>query len=408
MRIRPKTSIAVVVTLILLIVGLYVAMATTLNSEFQRAQAQNSRANIERVVTAYRSQVNSLQSLVTNWAYWDATYDFIRNRNAAYLQSNLNSASIVSLGLNVMIYLSPSHAVVYRTGFNTTTDRKVVLPATLLHQINGKNPLLHFRHLTSNNSGLVRIGHRLLLLDAAKILTSNATGPSRGELIFGRYVNSRMVSSFRQLSGLPVALVLYDAKTQKGVFGPVPSGLSLAHAYSSEPTGRDTIVGFALLSNIYGRPVAVLEAKMHRTIYLEGLASLRFLVIALIIAGLAFLLLTLGLLDRMILSRVTRLYQGVQAIRSRDDLSLRVPVTGSDELSELSSAINRMLNGLQESLQREQKLRVEVQELRIEIDQNKRKREVERIVESDYFQDIQRKVEEMRKKKEENRSEEDP
>ena len=408
MRIRPKTTIAVVGTLILLIVGLFVAMSTTLNSEFQRAQAQNSRANIERVVTAYRSQVNSLQSLVTSWAYWNATYAFILNRNSAYLRSNLNTASIASLGLNVMIYFNSSHRVVYSTGFDTANGTKVALPKRLLGQLNARNPLLQFPNLTSNNPGLILIGHRLLLLDAASILTSNATGPARGELVFGRYVNAAMVANFRQLSDLPVTLALYHEKTPKGAFAPVPSGLSLAHAYTSIPTGRDTIVGFALLPNIYGRPVAVLEAQMHRTIYLEGVASLRFLVIALIIAGLAFLILTLGLLDRMILSRVTRLYQGVQAIRSRDDLSLRVPVSGSDELSELSSAINRMLNGLQESLQREQKLRVEVQELRIEIDQTKRKREVARIVESDYFQDIQRKVEEMRKKKDDNQAKEDP
>ncbi len=406
MRIRPKTVIAVVVTLVVLVFALYLAMAASLDLEFQRAQAQNSRANIERVVTAYRSQVNSLRSLVTNWAYWDASYAFIQNRNTTYMHSNLNSASIRSLGLNVMIYLNPAYKVVYGTGFNISSDKKVALPPDLLNQLNANNPILHLRHLTSNNPGLVEMGHRLLLLDASSILTSNATGPSRGELIFGRYVNAAMVASFRQLSGLPVAVALYPGNRDKGTFGPIPSDLSLTHAYSSRAISRDVNVGFALLPNIYGRPVAVLEAKMHRTIYLEGLASLRFLVIALIIAGITFLVLILGLLDRMILSRVTRLYEGVQAVRSRDDLSLRMPVKGSDELSELASAINRMLTGLQESLQREQKLRVEVQELRIEIDQSKRTREVSRIVESDYFQDIQRKAEEMRKNRQENHVEE--
>jgi len=76
--------------------------------------------------------------------------------------------------------------------------------------------------------------------------------------------------------------------------------------------------------------------------------------------------------------------------RSLDQVGQR-----QDELGQLARVFRRMAD---EVIARERRLEQEVQALRIQIDERKRKQQVAEITESDYFQDIQRKARNLRKR----------
>lgn len=67
-----------------------------------------------------------------------------------------------------------------------------------------------------------------------------------------------------------------------------------------------------------------------------------------------------------------------------------------DELGQLGRIFQSMVN---EVLAREEKFRQQIQALKIEIDQSRKEKEVNEIVESDYFRDLQAKARQMRKRK---------
>jgi nitrate/nitrite-specific signal transduction histidine kinase len=70
-------------------------------------------------------------------------------------------------------------------------------------------------------------------------------------------------------------------------------------------------------------------------------------------------------------------------------------VDRGDELGQLSRIFEKMAH---EVITREQRLREQVAQLRIEVDEAKKTSEVQRIVESDYFQDLQERAKKMRKR----------
>lgn len=80
---------------------------------------------------------------------------------------------------------------------------------------------------------------------------------------------------------------------------------------------------------------------------------------------------------------------GVYDPRSLDEVGRR-----TDELGQLARVFQRMANEVQA---REQRLKEEVQQLRIQIDETKKAREVAQITESEYFQHLQQRVREMRR-----------
>jgi nitrate/nitrite-specific signal transduction histidine kinase len=71
-----------------------------------------------------------------------------------------------------------------------------------------------------------------------------------------------------------------------------------------------------------------------------------------------------------------------------DEIALR-----QDELGQLARVFQSMTTQIQ---QREQKLKQQVEELKIEIDQTRRVQQVSQITQTEYFQELKKKAKKMR------------
>jgi len=90
-------------------------------------------------------------------------------------------------------------------------------------------------------------------------------------------------------------------------------------------------------------------ADMPGDIYEQVQTSITYLILVVVGIGLVFGGVTLLLLERQVLSRLSRLSKSIFNIGTGGDLSARVSATGVDELSSLGHTINGMLAALQES-----------------------------------------------------------
>ncbi|MCL5934923.1 MAG: diguanylate cyclase, partial [Firmicutes bacterium] len=94
-----------------------------------------------------------------------------------------------------------------------------------------------------------------------------------------------------------------------------------------------------------------MKVDLPRIIYWQGMASMRYLILSLFVVGLVFCAVVLLLLERMVLSRLAGLSTSVSNINTGSDLSVRIPVAGTDELADLAGSVNRMLESLEKSHQ---------------------------------------------------------
>lgn len=116
-----------------------------------------------------------------------------------------------------------------------------------------------------------------------------------------------------------------------------------------QPLNEDIIAGYTMLKDIDGNKALLLRVDLPREIYHKGQASVRYLIWSLLLVGLVFSLTTLLLLEKLVLSRLARLSTDVSRIGASGNLRSRVLIPGKDELSYLASAINWMLNQLNQS-----------------------------------------------------------
>jgi len=104
-----------------------------------------------------------------------------------------------------------------------------------------------------------------------------------------------------------------------------------------------------VLKGLDGAPILLLRVDEPRTVYNQGKTSLYYMLLSFLILGVIFMFLAKFFTDKLILSRLSILELKVGEIAASGDFSMRVAVSGDDELSALEARINKMLESRQES-----------------------------------------------------------
>jgi PAS domain S-box-containing protein len=350
MTLRRKTLLIISVTLVGLIVVLYAVSRVVLLGGFAELEEREARRNVERVLSSVEDDLSSLDRGCQNSATWDHAYAFIQNGNPGFVKSEVGYGALsdaVARGLNLELYIRSSGQIVFGEGFDLATQKETPLPEGLGEHLHAGSRLL----AQSGNSGIVLLPKGPMLIASRPILTTTGKGPVHGSLIRGRYLDAAEIKRLGDKTHLSVTLLyLGDSR--------VPPDLQSATSPASgqapilvRPLNPQTVAGYTLFRDIYGKPVFALGVDIPREIYRRGQSSVLYFLVSLAGAGFMFGVVTIALLEKVILSRLTGLSGGVTSIGDSTDLSARVSLSGNDELSSLARAINRMLEALERSQQ---------------------------------------------------------
>ncbi len=349
MTLRKKTLLIIGATLVGLVVVLYVTSSTILLNGFAKLEEQSTRQNVERAVDALFDGLSTLNRTAGDWATWDDTYAFIKDANDGYVRSNLGNETFRNLKLNLMLFVNSSGQIVYDKAFDLQNEKEIPVPRSLQEYLSANDLLLRHSNTESTITGIVLLPEASMLVASRPILTSERRGPIRGTLIFGRYLDTAEIERLVRLTHLSLTVHQFDAAQMPPDFQGVRSSLSETAPILVRPLSTESIAGYALLKDIYGKPGLLLRVDSPRVIYQQGQASTRYLLLSLLVLGLVFGVLTLWLLEKLVLFHLARLSAGVSSIGASGDLSARVAMTGRDELSSLADAINGMLARLEHS-----------------------------------------------------------
>ena len=161
-----------------------------------------------------------------------------------------------------------------------------------------------------------------------------------------------------------VQLVREDGTTVLPLFGDIELPVSeRALALASSSGGRAkffsdaTVEGTHLrILNIAVGPGYVVQVARPLSEVDDALARLRLFLVVVALAGIAFAGVLGAIVSRAALRPVTRLTETTETVTETRDLSQRIEVQGSDELSRLATSFNTMLAALEESTRAQRQL----------------------------------------------------
>ncbi|MGH7452124.1 MAG: sensor histidine kinase [bacterium] len=366
MGVRQKTLLITGLTLAGLIIILYATSRIILLRSYAELEAQYVRNNVKRALNAFFDNLLTLKQTAEDNAEWDDTYAFMADGKPDYVKSNFPDETFAIMRINFLFLVDTSGAIVFSHGLDLVSNREIPIPPSLQAQLSKDSPLVRHPLAGQYLSGILHLPEGPLLTASNPVLTTASQGPVHGAMIMGRYLDAAQIRRLAEITRLSLSFhALGDATMLPGL-PPRKSWWPEDTTIIIHPLNADSIAGYAILKNLHGRPELATRVVMPRNIYHQGRASISYFVLALLGSGLAFGVVILLLLEKMVISRFARLSAEVSHIGTSGDHALRTTISGTDELSQLAGAINTMLDSLQRSQEELRNLSAHLEFLREE------------------------------------------
>jgi PAS domain S-box-containing protein len=232
--------------------------------------------------------------------------------------------------------------------FDLSNATAVELQDNLLRQIS-TNDFLFTNDPEQTEGGIILLAGIPMIVASHPILTSMNEGPIRGTMIIGRYFDNSKLGALADAVGLPLETFTLSQTQMPADFQLANAALSTNKPFFAQVLNETHIGGYALVDDVTGNPALIVRAESYRAAYGQGKTSIFYTLFSFIAIGVTAIAVTAALLEKLVLSRLSRLSESVVKISTSDEQFTRLALNGQDELSSLANKINHMLEAIHES-----------------------------------------------------------
>lgn len=255
-----------------------------------RGETRYTQMEVNRSENILQNELTQLDQLMHGISSWDDTYQFVQDKNQAYIENNLADAVFASVNVDMWIALNNANEVVYAKYFNSTTQAGEPFPFDLQSFLQVYPSLLVHPDLHTGQNGIAFFAGHPLLVAARPIVTSQELGPAHGTLIFGRFLNADELDAISQLTQRKINLMGASGASQKTPG--LPAASTLKDQVFVQTRDSETNVGYKYLKDLNTQPSLILQVDNPRDLYHQGVTTAWVFTGALVILGFGLFLAT--------------------------------------------------------------------------------------------------------------------
>jgi len=333
---------------------LYAVGSNSVMSGFLALEQRDTKDSASRVQDALVQRIDGLDRTMSNWSSWDDTYAWIEDHNAAFVESNLGGSVFGQMGASLLVFVDQDGAVVWARSADLASGTvKDSIPSDMAPFIAGGSKLMTHPDLTAAVKGIVNLSEGPLLVVSRPILTSDGKGPSHGTMVMGRFLDAAEVATLSDLAHVSLSLTQFaDGRVPASApadVKSVASGLSAAVPVAAAPLDEKRVEGYALMSDLDGKPAIILRVDLPREIYSQGQQTLGMLLLLLPLLGLAIVVVVFLMIDRLVVRGLRHLAVVADGV-AQGDVTVIVPGVGrADEIGEVARAFERTVGYLRQA-----------------------------------------------------------
>ena len=346
MKLSPKVAAVICASFVALGAFLYLAAASIVSINTRVSEEDAAHLNLQRVTDAIAEQIRYLGRSAADYAAWDDTYRFMQDHNRVYLQSNFPDGVAQTSPGDFILFLDTQERVVFGMSFARNTGLPCPPPLALGERFPHPEMLPDSLDREGSPGGVVLLGERAAVMAACPILLSDNTGPARGHVVAGLYMDDAYVARLAGTSHIALSVRTRDRVGADPLFREAAGAAASPRTQIIRVRDEHTMAAYGWISDPKGQPLICLRLELPRLASEQERRALRYFALALAGAGVLLGAITQVLLRRVVIGRLLRLAGAVESITGSRDSSRQVPVEGIDELSGLASGINGMLAAL--------------------------------------------------------------
>lgn len=286
--------------------GAYFVSFTIVLGGFRTVEEHEAGEHTRRTLDVLQTNIRGLLGTAGDWANRTDTYDFVETADPQFVRDNFDApTSFVQLHVDAMAVVHRSGRRVLTRAYDSDARRFVAPPAELLRAV--VTPPIRLDHAGPHKrlTGILMLPKGPMLVAARPILTSEGTGPPRGTLVFGRYLDSEAVQQLSKQMRLTVTVRQVAAGDLAADFSRARAALPDEFTVFVDTHGS-VVSGYALLTDIYGEPAMIMRVDVPRLIYGQGQVTVAYFVSALMGLGVLLGITLLFLAERLITSQIAR------------------------------------------------------------------------------------------------------
>lgn len=328
---------------------LYVVSRIIVSKSFTELENRYALKNVERVLDALEYDTDSLNLKAADWAEWDDTYAFVEDLNERYIKENLTDETFQILRANLLIFLDTHKNVRHQQGFDLREEKTVEVNKDDLVAILSIPGLTLHEHEKSHLAGVVLLPQGPMLVASRPILNSQHSGPVKGTLIMGRYLDQAELEQLSKRVHAELSVERSQPRQADQNFNRALLNIVKGEEKTVVPVSETQIAGFAAIRDVQGESPLIARVMMSRDITSHGAWTLTYLFISLLLITTVFGFVTLVVLEKMIIARLLGLESELASISHSGRTDQRVTVDGSDEITNVARRINDALQAVETS-----------------------------------------------------------
>ena len=356
MDLRRKLLIIVGVTLVGTLIAFYAVTHGVVLGAFVSLEERNTQQNMNRFSNLLAEDLSSLDAIVRAWGPRDDTYTFLRDRNPQYIEKNFGPETFSRGRINFIVFLNTSGGIFYARAFDLATGQEGSLPRNIADMVAGNDILWNFTLNNESRSGFLLLPEGPVMVASAPVTTKDYDSARKGFLIVGRFLDEGEIRRIAELTNQEVTIYRQSGPKIPVDVKAAQAELDRNRSILIKPDSASTIAGYSHIMDLYGNAILIIKTRLPREIYSQGEATLGFFTVLYVALVVIFAIVFLYLLDRSLLSPISRLSSDVKKIGVTRDLSARLKVgKEGDEVTNLQENINMTLAALEKAQVRLQK-----------------------------------------------------
>lgn len=305
-------------------------------ASFEVVEDGQIKSDLVRAYRAIDARTDKLRGKAVDWAQWDDSYQFVKDRNNEYSQANLGYDTLGPMKMNSIIFFNINGEYIDGRVVNTESLSVGPVPTDTIQAIREYTSIVKINDISTLPAGFIKLPTGIVLAAASPILDSARSKPSRGTLIFTSRIDDALREQLAKQTDLKLDLIEIGSDRFN-------SGETI------QRISEDEIVGSTQVLDLAGQTVLQLRVSSPREIYQQGMLISKAIPWYLGIGGTASALITLLCVHGLIITRFNRMMRETLEVEKSGDLSKRVSNSGKDEIGSLANHLNSMLAALEEA-----------------------------------------------------------
>jgi two-component sensor histidine kinase/sensor domain CHASE-containing protein len=325
-------------------IGLLVIILSTLSlviyPSYEGLETREAKRNMGRVKNILEADINELDLFLFDWASWDATYNYVKDRNQAYIDDNFIPDYALSQNHDLYYIWDLKGQPIYHVALSEDGSSFMSFDEFPVEGLPENHIFLALKSLDSKLTGLIQTKQGPMIIAVRPIFEyAKKKNPIRGIFLMGRYLDKEPIESMAKRSQLKLNIWSLTGNLSKDIAREAPSNIKPGEIQIIQSEDENNIFVYASYPDIFGNPLLLLRASMPRDIVNQGKATITYGIWMALISGLAVLLILLIILQRSIVSPLSSLAKNIVRLGKRENVSQQLPVDRSDELGMVARSV---------------------------------------------------------------------